>query len=212
MTMPMRVFPAVNCQNFSCVEKRMAVIAGFASPWAHLDVADGRFSVVPTWSNPEEFAALRAQYQGMKFQIHLMVEHPEEVAALWFSAGADEVILHCEALRSRDLRARFPGRQVRVGIRHDTAVEDTLPFLDAEMPVLILAVPPGLAGHALDLSVIEKAKMLRERFPSISIEVDGGVTRETIPLVRECADIVAAATAIFHSSDPARSYRELCAL
>jgi ribulose-phosphate 3-epimerase len=207
----MRVIPAVNCQNFSCVENRMVVLTELASPWAHLDVADGRFSVVPTWNNPEEFAVLRAQYQGTKFQIHLMVERPEEVAALWFSAGADEVVLHCEALRSRNLRVRFQGRQVRIGIRHDTAIEDTLPFLDAEMPVLILAVPPGLAGYALDLSVIEKAKMLRERFPHISIEVDGGVTRETIPLIRECADMVAVATAIFNTPDPARAYRELCA-
>lgn len=208
----MRIFPAVNCQNFPCVEKRMAAIAGFASLWAHLDAADGRFSVVPTWNNPEEFAVLRARYQEMKFQIHLMVEHPEEVAGLWFGAGADEVVVHCEALRSRGFRTKFPGRRVRIGIRHDTAVEDTLPFLDAETPVLILAVPPGLAGHALDLSVIEKAKTLRERFPNISIEVDGGVSKETAPLVRECADIAVAATAIFNTPDPARSYRELCAL
>lgn len=204
----MRILPAVNCPSFRCVEERVAVAASFPAPWIHIDAADGRFSIVPTWNSAEEFGYLRARFPGVRFQIHLMVADPEAVLPVWLDAGADEVVVHWEALRHRRIAECMP---VRIGICAETPVEDAFPFLAPATPVLLLAVKPGLAGQALDLSVVEKARVLRERFSDIPIEIDGGVSMATIPIVRECADTAAAATAVFGSPDPARAYRELCA-
>ncbi|MDO8469749.1 MAG: ribulose-phosphate 3-epimerase [bacterium] len=207
----MRILPAVNCPSFHCVEERVALAAAFSAPWVHLDVADGKFSIVPTWNNPEEFEFLRSRFPDTKFQVHLMVQDPEAVLREWLDAGADEVVVHWEALRHQRLATRMPDAHIRIGICAATAIEDVIPFLGPAIPVLLLTVPPGLSGHTLDLSVVEKARALRERFPEISIEIDGGVTAHTIPIIRECADAATAGVAIFNSPDPARAYRDLCA-
>ena len=207
----MRILPAVNCPSFHCVEERVALAAAFSAPWVHLDVADGKFSIVPTWNDPEAFGFLRSRFPDTKFQVHLMVADPEAVLPAWFDAGADEVIVHWEALRHQRLAIRMPDAHIRIGICAVTAIEDVLQFLGPATPVLLLAAPPGLSGHTLDLSIVEKARALRERFPDIPIEIDGGVTTHTILIIRECADSATAGMAIFNSPDPARAYRDLCA-
>lgn len=206
----MRILPAINCPNFRTVEERVALAAAFGAPWVHLDAADGKFSVVPTWNSAEEFGFLRSRYPGIRFQVHLMVVNPEAVLPAWLDAGANEVVVHWEAL-GRQWVGTAPQPGIRIGITMTTAIEDVLPFLGPAVPVLLLTVPPGLSGHTLDLSVVEKARTLRERFPDIPLEIDGGVTTHTIPIIRECADLATAGSAIFGTPDPARAYRELCA-
>lgn len=207
----MRILPAVNCPSFHCVEERVALAASFPAPAVHIDVADGRFSLVPTWRDVGEFGSLRARYPSLSFQIHLMLEDPEVELAQWIEAGANEVIVHVEALESRNVAARYPETTIWIGVKSETAMEDVLPFLTATTSVLLLAVPPGLSGKHLDLSVVEKARSLRERFPNAPILVDGGVSRATLSLIREFATVAVAASAIFGATDPARAYRELCA-
>jgi ribulose-phosphate 3-epimerase len=204
----MTVIPVVNCPDFACASTRAYVASAF-SPWIHIDVADGRFTPARSWGNPEELSLLLGRFPSLHAEVHLMVEDPESVLPAWFGAGAERVIVHWEALTDRDVHRKFPDRTIVTSTKPETPIEDMLPYLTPSSWVQILAVPVGYSGMPFDLSVLEKVRVLRERFPELVIEIDGGITLETVRLVKGVADIVTSASFIFGNPDPAAAFREL---
>lgn len=204
----MTIIPVINCPDFSCASTRIATAAAF-SPWVHVDVADGRFTTAHSWGNPEELSLLLGKFPGLHAEVHLMVEEPEQMLPTWFDAGAERVVIHWEALTDKEVCRKFPDHTIIISTKPETPIEDVLPYLSACSWTQILAVPVGYSGKAFDLSVLEKVRVLRERFPELVIEVDGGITPETLPLVKGAADIVTSGSYIFGSTDPAAAFRKL---
>ncbi|MEK7512624.1 MAG: hypothetical protein AAB601_00300, partial [Patescibacteria group bacterium] len=153
----------------------------------------------------------RAAYPELKIEMHLMVEAPERALPLWFDSGADRAVVHWEALSNKWIVERYPDRVIVLGTKVETPVEDLFPYLTPTSSVLILAVPPGYSGQPFDPAVLEKIRMLGERFPGLEIEVDGGINAQTIRLVRGVADIALSASYIFKSPDPRAAFEKLTA-
>ena len=96
----MQIVPVINCPDFKTLSKQLGEASGFLHEggWVHIDVVDGMFSKNITWNNPAELLNLKSSYPDLNFEIHLMVENPDEFVELWFMNGASRVIVHLRQL------------------------------------------------------------------------------------------------------------------
>lgn len=206
----MLVIPAINEVNFEEVLKKIN-IAGKFSRWVHLDVVDGKFAANITWSDPDDLKAVNSGLADI--EAHLMVENPEAVIKDWALAGVKRVIIHLEALGGKEFKPVAENIEMGLSINPETPVEDLLPYLEYFKFVLILGVNPGLAGQEFNKEILEKIKFLKIYYPSVIIEVDGGINLETAKLVKEAGvDILVSASYIWRSQNPEQAYQELTAL
>jgi ribulose-phosphate 3-epimerase len=217
----MLVIPAINCIDLECVKDKIAKAVGFleAGAWIHLDVADARFTFNKTWGNPEELKALLAESVPLKPEIHLMVEEPERTAPAWLEAGAKRLIVHLETMRDPSRvdilkeACRSRGAELMLAASPETPKEAFSLHGEKADAFQVLAVNPGFAGQGFQPFVLEKVRWLRDAFPSVPIEVDGGINAETARMAKEAgADMVVSASYLFDAPDPALAYSMLMAI
>ena len=187
--------------------------------WLHVDVMDGRF--VPNLTfGAKVIETVRAR-TSLPLDVHLMVVEPERYLDDFASAGASGMTIHAEVSPHLDrqlARIRELGCSAGVALNPSTplsAVEDVLERVDV---LLVMSVNPGFGGQqfirrALD-RIARARTMLDAARSGATLEVDGGINRETI---RECwqagADTFVAGNAVFASADPRseiRALREQC--
>jgi ribulose-phosphate 3-epimerase len=173
----------------------------------HVDVMDGRF-VPEITVGPVVIEAVRRSTR-LPVDVHLMVVEPERHVDACIRSGASVVTVHQEAavhLHRVVTHIKERGARAAVALNPGTplaAVEPLLPVLDM---VLLMTVDPGYAGQRFLRLVLPKVRQLREwvrtRDLSLRVQVDGGITPQTAAeAVRAGADVVVAASAIFHSSE-----------
>lgn len=227
----MKIIPAINCDNFECVKRRLEKAAEFydglpaealaKEGWIQIDIADGKFTPHKTWGKPEELERLQTTDYGLKkssIEVHLMVENPLAVIDDWAEAGAKRIIVHLEAvansgLQTTDYRLQNAGFEFGLALNPETPAEKLLPYLNKIKFVLILAVYPGASGQKFQPQVLEKIKVLKAARPDVIIEVDGGINLETAELCKKAgADVVAAGSYIFENPNPRAAYERLAAL
>ena len=214
----MQVLPVLNVASFQEACDRVKGAQGFAN-LMHIDIVDGKFAPNVTWGTPEELVRMKdeAGAEGMKFEIHLMVQNPESVIDAWLRTGlVARIVVHLEAMT--DLvyileKCRKYGVEAMLAINPETEVERLTAHLDDFRYCQVLAVFPGLAGQKFQPQVLEKIAYIKKQHPNVIIEVDGGINRDTAASVKKAgADIVVSASYIFESADPEKTYRELLAL
>jgi ribulose-phosphate 3-epimerase len=157
------------------------------------------------------------KHARLPLDCHLMIDDPDRWAPDYAEAGARNVTIHAEAAAApvRTLRAiRAAGARAGLAVNPATQVEpyaDLVPELDM---LLLMTVEPGFGGqHFLDL-VLPKIRRAREligrRGGSVWLQVDGGVTDQTIVRCAEAgADMFVAGSSVFGEHDPAASVTEL---
>ncbi len=181
----------------------------------HVDVMDGHF--VPNITiGPPVVASLKA-VTSLPLDCHLMIEHPDRYLKAFAKAGATFLSVHQEACPHlhRTVQAiREEGMRPGVAINPATPVE-SLEVILADLDfVLVMSVNPGFGGQRFLPLALEKVatlgKMARDRDVHLAIQVDGGVSRETLPaLLVAGAHWFVAGSAIFGAPDPAAAAREL---
>ncbi|MDX1779957.1 MAG: ribulose-phosphate 3-epimerase, partial [Thalassovita sp.] len=169
--------------------------------WVHVDVMDGHF--VPNLTfGPPLCAAIRKHINTV-MDVHLMISPVDPYIEAFADAGADVLTAHLEAGPHihRTLQAiRGAGCKAGLALNPGTGVEDIDYLLDMVDLVCVMTVNPGFGGQKFIHSQVEKVKKLRAMIGDrpIHIEIDGGVTPETAPLVVEAgADVLVAGSAVF---------------
>ncbi len=217
MTHPPVLAPSVLSADLDRLrEQATAALAGGAE-WLHVDVMDGHFVPNLTFGAPMVRALRRIT--DVPIDVHLMVERPERYIEQFAEAGASVLTFHPEATVhvQRHLAAvRDRGMLAGLALNPGTplsAVEEVLDDVDL---VLVMSVNPGFGGQRYlpqASGKIARIRALLEHRRAIArLEVDGGITRETIvDAYRAGADTFVAGTAIFGTDDPAAAARELLA-
>lgn len=213
----MKVIPSVNCHDLDGVLAVFHRLEKFLPTGSslHLDITDARFTFSRTWANPERWQGIlkHLKVRDVKFEVHLMVEEPEEALESWLKVGAERAIVHVESMTDsafiRDTCESY-NAQAMLALNPETSVERLNPYLDTWLAFQTLAVNPGFAGQKFLPAVLSKIKFLRERVPHAIIEVDGGMNLETAMLVKAYgADTIVSASYVLDAHDPGGAFREL---
>ena len=213
MAHPVLVAPSILSADFSRLGDEVRAADAAGADWIHVDVMDGRF--VPNLSiGPVVVSSLR-KVTKKPLDVHLMMVEPERYLDEFAAAGADHILVHCEASATIHLHRTLShisglGKVPGVVLNPGTGLDQIEYVLDLVGIVLIMTVNPGFGGQKFIPSMLPKIRTLRDicerRGLDITIEVDGGLSGENAwQAIEAGATSIVAGSAVFNAPDYAKA-------
>ncbi|KUG54485.1 ribulose phosphate epimerase [Serinicoccus chungangensis] len=205
MPLTPRISPSILASDFAHLATELERIE--SADWAHVDVMDNHF--VPNLTLGLPVVESLARVSPVPLDCHLMIEDPDRWAAGYAEAGAGSVTFHVEAAQdpvatARSIRAA--GARAALAIKPDTPFAPYEDLLDEVDMVLVMTVEPGFGGQSFMDDQLAKVSAVREavrgRGSEIWVQVDGGVSADTIGRCVEAgADVFVAGSAVYGADD-----------
>ena len=209
------IAPSILSADFANLGRDVTMVLDAGTKVVHVDVMDGHF-VPPITIGPLIVDALRelVHGRGAILDVHLMIERPERHVEAFAKAGADVITIHPEAtphIHYTLKLIRELGCHAGVVINPGTQVEAVGPVADIVDLCLLMSVNPGWGGQRYIPTSTKRLAQLRELLPpGVVLEVDGGISLETIDEARAAGcDLFVAGSSVFGADDPTAAYRAL---
>ncbi len=181
---------SIIASDFTRLTDEIAACESAGASWLHVDVMDGHF--VPTITVGPLFVEACKRATKLPLDVHLMIENPEKHLEAFAQAGANNITVHVEAcadLVRTITQIKSLGCTAGVTLRPATpasAIESALPIADL---VLVMSVNPGYSGQVFMPEMVDRVKEIRARLTALgskaNLEVDGGISLKTLPLMKD---------------------------
>jgi ribulose-phosphate 3-epimerase len=217
--MKARIAPSILSADFGHLAEEIRMCEEGGADVIHLDIMDGRF--VPNITFGEKVIATAKKATSLPLDVHMMVVEPEKYFQSFAGAGASGMTIHVEAsphLQRQLARIRELGCLAGAAVNPGTSLDGVREIVSDLDLLLIMTVNPGFGGQSYIPASTDKVararRILNDAGSNAALEVDGGISRETIRAVwRAGADTFVAGNAVFTASDPKAeiaALRRLC--
>ncbi len=198
-----KIAPSILACDFGRLAEEVRSVTEAGADWIHVDVMDGHF--VPNLTiGPPLLPAVKAA-TDLPLDVHLMIEQPERSIEAYSEGGADRIGVHvetCPHLHRTLQQIHGLGKPACVVLNPSTPAEAIEPLMGDLDQVLVMSVNPGFGGQAFIDGVLPKCERIRSWIElsgrDIDLEIDGGITTETIGRARRAGcNVFVAGTAVF---------------
>lgn len=210
-----KISPSILSANFAKLGEEISALEKAGADYIHIDVMDGAF--VPNITIGNEVVRSLRKVSTLPFDVHLMINNPDNHIKAFAEAGSDIITIHAEAVthldRSIELIKSY-GKKAGVSLVPSTH-EDVLDYVLEKIDlILVMTVNPGFGGQKFLQSQLKKIENLRNKIEKvgrkIELEVDGGVNEETAKILTTVgADVLVSGSYIFGSKNYADAISRL---
>jgi ribulose-phosphate 3-epimerase len=197
------IAPSIIASDFTHLADEISVIESAGADWLHMDIMDGHF--VPTITVGPLFVQACKRATKLPIDAHLMISDPDQYLEVFAKAGANNITVHvetCPNLPQTIQKIKSLGCTAGVTLNPATpasALDSVLPLVDL---VLVMSVKPGYSGQSFMPEMISKVEEIRNKLNALRskayLEVDGGMSAETLPLMYKAgANVFVAGSAVF---------------
>ena len=209
-----RISPSVLSADYGHLAEALELLTASGADMVHIDVMDGHF--VPNITIGAPVVRCLRKSTALPFDVHLMIDEPLRYIADFAQAGADRITFHTEAESGvgETIDAILAaGKEAGLAVKPGTDITEVYPYLDRLSMVLVMTVEPGFGGQSCRADMLPKIRTLREEcvrrgLPELDIQVDGGISAQTIGDVAAAgANGFVSGSALFSSKDMAAEIR-----
>lgn len=214
----MEIIPSIVPGDYFDIEEKIRAVEGFVN-WVHLDVVDGKFASPACWpyNQPDvdsEIRNLNDIYTDLNIGLHLMIKNPEEDLDEWIDTPLKRITIHAESTENLEHALtilEMSTTETGVALNLDTPVEvidDVIKHVDLIHLMSIYKI--GGYGAEYSDDVIAKIEEVKNKYPGVPIEVDGGVSENNIiELKKAGVSNFVVGSAIFKDGDTASNIERL---